>query len=328
MALLPFAGHGQNLPYACAGSRAAYGISGSPNSIFVWEIDGGNIVIDENDTIVVEWDMQRRNHSITVTEYTEFNCMGTPVTAMVNVRAPVADIGDELAVCEQDSLLIDAEVNYDTDLSYLWSNNTSATELYVKDEGTIWVRITGLDGCSDIDSASVEVNPLPYVFIGNDTSLCGSATLDLYAGFFATYDWSTGEIINPITVGSTGNPFDTISVTVTDFNGCKSSDTIVLVICDVDKYLGDIPNTIIPDDRNSGNNTWKIENIAFFEGAVVEIFDRWGRLIYHVQDPDPMNVWDGRSAAGIKMPMDSYYYVIDPNFRNVKPLTGTINVIR
>lgn len=328
MALFPFAGHGQSLPYACAGARAAYGIDGFENSVFVWEIDGGTILSDENDSVIVEWNMDRRNHSLTVTEYTEFECMGPPVSASVNVRAPVANIGDVLEVCDLDSLLIDAETLYDTELSYFWKNGSSGSSIFSKGDETVWVRITGADGCSVTDSATIIVNPLPVVNIGRDTSLCGDDVIDLDAGYFASYQWSNNEIINPISVGASFDLFDSITVTVTDFEGCKSSDTIVIYQCDVDKYFSTIPNTIIPDDLSGSNNTWKIEHLDNFPGVVVEIFDRWGRLIYHAKDPDPMNVWDGRSAAGIRMPMDSYYYVIDTKYRNSKPVTGTINIIR
>jgi gliding motility-associated-like protein len=173
----------------------------------------------------------------------------------------------------------------------------------------------------------VIVHPLPVVDLGYDTALCGTSTIDLDAGFFAYYNWSTSQISNPISVGAASQLMDTISVEVTDFNGCKSSDTILIYQCEVDKFFADIPNTIILGHA-SPNDKWILENISYFPGAIVEIFDRWGRLIYHVEDPDPFAVWDGRSQAGKEMPMDSYFYVIDLNYNNAEPLVGTINVIK
>jgi hypothetical protein len=44
-------GAGQVLPYACTGSMESYGVTGYPNSVVMWEIQGGNIVAgNENDT--------------------------------------------------------------------------------------------------------------------------------------------------------------------------------------------------------------------------------------------------------------------------------------
>jgi gliding motility-associated-like protein len=328
MALLPVAGHGQNLPFACAGSRAAYGVSGYANSVFAWEIEGGKIVLNENDTIVVEWNFDRGVHRLQVVEITGYDCIGAPVEAYVNVQGPEVNLGEEYEICKGDSLLLDVETNYTPQMEYFWNDGNSGSTHYVKDQGIVWVQALGSDGCSDYDSAVLIVNPLPLVDLGRDTLLCGTSTLEIDAGFFAMYEWSTNEIINPITVGSADGFADTISVMVTDNNGCSSSDTIVIFQCAVDRFFANIPNTILPDRVTSPNKTWRIDHIDLFPGAVVEIFDRWGRLIYHAEDPDPYNVWDGKSQAGNEMPMDSYYYVIDLKYRNAEPLVGTINVVR
>ncbi|MBN2214138.1 MAG: gliding motility-associated C-terminal domain-containing protein [Bacteroidales bacterium] len=328
MALIPVAVHGQTLPYACAGSREAYGVDGFKNSLFIWTIEGGEIVEDYNNIIVVEWDWNVGTHRLEVVEITESACIGTPVTAFLEVNAPQLDIGgNELEICENDVIIVDPDASYMTPLSYEWQDGSSGNTYTTGNEGLVWVRATGTDGCYNHDSATIIVNPLPIIDLGRDTALCGTATIDLDAGFFAYYDWSTNEIINPITVGATSQLADTISVEVTDFKGCKGSDTIVIYICEVDRLFADIPNTIIVG-HGSPNEKWVLEHIGYFPGAVVEIFDRWGRLIYHVEDPDPFAVWDGRSQTGKEMPMDSYYYVIDLKYRNSEPLVGTINVIK
>ena len=327
MAFIPVAVHGQTLPYACAGSREAYGVTGYENSTFIWTIEGGDIVVDYNDTIVVEWNWNVGTHRLEVVEITDANCIGMPVLAYLDINAPRISMDDEFEICEGDLLTIDPATNYFTQLSYEWHDGTTGSTLNTGTEGLVWVRATGTDGCYNYDSATVIVHPLPVVDLGNDTSLCGTATFDLDAGFFARYDWSNNQIVNPIRVGAAGKLMDTISVEVTDFNGCKGSDTIVIYQCEVDKFFADIPNTIILGHA-SPNEKWVLENIRFFPGAIVEIFDRWGRLIYHVQDPDPFAVWDGRSQSGKEMPMDSYYYVIDLNYMNAEPIVGTINVIR
>ena len=83
-------GYGQALPYACTGSMETYGVTGYPNSVFVWEVLGGNIIAgNDNDTVMVQWDMRRGSHWITVTEITQYGCEGNPVSASVNVTSPV-----------------------------------------------------------------------------------------------------------------------------------------------------------------------------------------------------------------------------------------------
>ena len=72
----------------------------------------------------------------------------------------------------------------------------------------------------------------------------------------------------------------------------------------------------------------QIENIDLFPEAVLDIYDRWGRLVYHAKGLDPLNVWDGKAMSGRELPMDSYYYVIDLHYKGLEPLVGYINIVR
>jgi gliding motility-associated-like protein len=320
-------GYGQGLPYACTGSRAMYGVTGFKNSVFNWTVDGGVIVEDMNDTIVVEWDYSRGIHNISVVEITEHGCIGDPVTATVDVTAPVLDLGDEIEICDQDSFAIEIEDNYTTPLSYLWHDGSTGNYFMAREAGLVWAQVTGTDGCTDYDSVVIIVNPLPVVELGEDTSLCGTQKLEIDAGTFNFYEWSTGAITSSIVASASEAHADTITVTVTDENGCEGSDTIVILQCSIDVFFGDIPNTITPNN-DGDNDVWVIEHLELFPGATVEIFDRWGRLIYRKVNPDPENVWDGKSQDGKEMPMDSYYFVIDFKYYDAKPLVGNINIIK
>jgi gliding motility-associated-like protein len=324
-------GHGQSLPYACAGNMESYGVKGMPNSVFDWKVDGG-IIIDSiygsnNDTIAIRWDYERRSHSITVTEHTEFGCFAIPSEASVDVNAPVADIGDNEEVCEDDQFTFDATTSYLTDVTYLWHDNSADNTFITGNEGYVWVKITGTDNCSDYDSAHLTVNPLPTVNIGNDTALCGSAVMLVDAGSFAGYQWSTGDIINPHAVDGRRTEPEALWVEVTDENGCKGADTLMLEVCNAYLLFANMPNTITPGDQNDQNDRWVIPNIELFPDAVLEIYDRWGRLIYRTDDV-ANNPWNGESMSGKEMPIDAYYFVLDLKVAHVKPLTGYVNLIR
>ncbi len=197
-------GLGQSLPYACAGTMESYGVQGMPNSLFLWEVDGG-IIVDtiyghNNDTVVVRWDYERRDHSITVTEHTESGCFGIPVGGSISVNAPVANIGDEAAVCQNDAYTFDATTSYLNDVTYLWPDGSTGNTYTSGNQGYIWVKITGSDRCYDYDSSYLTVNPLPDINIGKDTTLCGTESIILDPGFYASYQWSTGSISSQITV--------------------------------------------------------------------------------------------------------------------------------
>jgi gliding motility-associated-like protein len=239
----------------------------------------------------------------------------------------VADIGDNEEICEDDHFTFDAETSYLTDVTYLWSDSSMGTTYTTNQAGYVWVQITGTDGCADYDSAMLTVNPIPIVDLGQDTALCGTSVLMADAGFFSSYLWSTGDITNPIYLDGNRNEPEIVWVEVTDENGCMGSDTMIIEVCDVYLLFANIPNTITPGDKNGQNDVWIIPNIELFPDAELEIFDRWGRLIYRTTDAYN-NPWNGESMSGKEMPMDAYYYVLDTKVSHVEPLTGYVNIIK
>ena len=76
------------------------------------------------------------------------------------------------------------------------------------------------------DSVVVVLLEPNKIDLGNDTSICLGDSITLDAGLNNSYKWSTNEITQTIKVDTTGE----YSVTITDSNGCKSSDTINLLV--------------------------------------------------------------------------------------------------
>ncbi len=328
ISLIPVAVHGQSLPYACAGSTESYGVTGSESSVFFWTVDGGQIINGQgNDTVTLQWDYERRSHSIGVTEQTELGCFGIPMESSLSVQAPVADIGDQVEVCQDDRYIFDAQTSYLTDITYLWPDSSGGSTFNTGSTGYVWVKITGTDGCADYDSSYLTVNPIPVVDLGKDTALCGTAILLVDAGEFALYEWSTGDISNAVSVDGRRTEPEQLWVKVTDSDGCQGSDTMLLEVCDVYLLFSNIPNTITPGMKDGKNDLWVIPNIDLFPDAVLEIYDRWGRLIFRTDDVFH-NPWGGESMSGKEMPMDAYYYVLDIGAAHTKPVTGYVNVIR
>ncbi len=117
-------------------------------------------------------------------------------------------------------------------------------------------------------------------------------------------------------------------VEVEDEYGCINGDTIIVKNCSVQFYFRDIPTAITPGDGNGLNDFWEIDKLAFFSQAVVEIFDRWGTLVWR-SEPGYSTPWDGRNMKGEEMPMDSYHFVIEMNTAAKHDyVTGIITVIR
>jgi gliding motility-associated-like protein len=316
----------------CAESSELYGVDGYDDSEFIWSVEGGSITDgDGEDTITIEWGYRIGRYLLEVQEVTIGGCPGVPSTGYVTVQAPEVELGAYYQqICDGDSLVFDARGGYDDPYTMQWQDGTFAPTYTAKETGLIWVLVTDALGCTRYDSVDFTKNLLPFVSLGNDTILCDEENpYEIDGGNFSAYDWktSTGE-------SYTGNPFyaypmkgitDTIMLTVTDENSCENSDTLVILPCNVLELFKNIPNTFTPN--NDGvNEVWNIPYMDQFPKAVLEIFDRWGRLVYRTEDVQN-EPWDGTSK-GREMPMDSYFYVIDLKYLNFETISGSVNLIR
>jgi gliding motility-associated-like protein len=128
-----------------------------------------------------------------------------------------------------------------------------------------------------------------------------------------SYTWSTGENTQSIAVKTSG----TYSVLVTGTNGCSTKFTT-----DVKQLTLVIPNIFSPNGDGI-HDRWVIENLENYPGNVVQIYNRYGQVVYKVSN---FISWDGK-VNGKDMPVGTYYYIIDPK-NGQKPVTGYIDIIR
>lgn len=115
--------------------------------------------------------------------------------------------------------------------NYEWGDG-QMTDLAINlSDGWHYVTVTDANGCMAIDSAEVTVpNPINLTLTGNDISCNGGTDGDASvvasggAGGFS-YEWSNaGEVTDNISAVGAG----IYTVTVTDLNGCSSTDEITL----------------------------------------------------------------------------------------------------
>jgi gliding motility-associated-like protein len=109
---------------------------------------------------------------------------------------------------------------------------------------------------------------------------------------------------------------------VIDANGCTALDSVwIEVIPDIDVPSGFTPN------EDGMNDLWMIANADQYPSMMVEVYNRWGELLYR-EDKGYNRPWDGR-YGGNPLPIGTYYYVIEinePDFKST--LTGPVTIIR
>ncbi|MCK5103421.1 MAG: gliding motility-associated C-terminal domain-containing protein [Cyclobacteriaceae bacterium] len=122
---------------------------------------------------------------------------------------------------------------------------------------------------------------------------------------------------------------DTLYVILVD-NGIPAKSTFTKVIIDVERVANiKIAGAITPDG-DMMNDTWYIKDIDHFMENSVNIFDRWGGLLYQTTGYNNTSVvWDGTSnrSQDKRIPTGTYFYVIDLG-NGSKKLTGAVELIR
>ena len=158
------------------------------------------------------------NYSVVVTD--QFGCTGTDNMSLTVFANPIVNLGPDPQVCQGGSIILDAGAGF---TGYAWSNGATSQTISVSFPGQYFVVITDGNGCEDSDTVNVTFFPEPLVNIGPDVTLCdGVAHTFNGPPAMTSYNWSTGgtgqnETITPIAAGS-------ISLTVTDANGCTNTD--------------------------------------------------------------------------------------------------------
>ncbi len=154
---------------------------------------------------------------------TESVVVNDTVTTDPCILNPITiDLGGDKIICKGESVTLDAGAGF---VSYLWSNGATTQTISVNTASAYAVTVTDKNGCTAVDEVHISFSTVPLVNLGGDIVLCQntSTVIDAGNGYYA-YSWSTGENTSSIVADSAG----TYYVTVTDSNGCSSSDTVVV----------------------------------------------------------------------------------------------------
>jgi len=136
-----------------------------------------------------------------------------------------------------------------------------------------------------------------------------------------TYEWSNGKEDSVLLDQIAGEYI----VTVTDAHGCLQKDTLVIEVPLV------IP-TIISPNGDGKNDTWRILGIEAYSDIHIEIYNRWGNIVFEYSGSgasygDAMNRFNGFSTDGKELPLGSYVYILDL-VKEDRNYSGVVTVIK
>jgi gliding motility-associated-like protein len=209
--------------------------------------------------------------------------------------------------------------------TYSWSDSLRQTTNIADSlvSGTYTVIVTDAMGCTQSVSISVNQPIILRTNIVPNSAQCGNATgyaeLEVTGGSPSyTYLWSNGQTSENLLNVDSG----TYYVTVTDQNGCKARDT-VMVGNTTTEYCVFIPNAFSPNG-DGDHDVWFIEHLDYYGDVSVEVYNRWGNSVY--ETGAYKNDWDGM-FKGKPLPGGVYFFVL--NFGNgAREVKGTLTLLR
>lgn len=313
---------------AADGAIATTAFGGTPSYTFAWSGPSGFSATTEDITALLPGDYQllladANNCTIDTT---------ISVDALVSI---VANAGPDQQVCNGTGTTLDGSASTGV-VTWSWRDEN---DVEIADSPTVslpslppgdhlFVLIVSDGPCTSTDTVVVTSLALPIADGGPDQTIFLSETATLGgtptgpAG--STFAWQPDSLLNNAAV-----PNPVASPTITTWftlavvapNGCVDTDSVLVTV---------VPTVVIPNgftpNGDGSNDDWQIDFIELFPDCEVEVYNRWGELLF--QSVGYTKRWDGRCKDGF-VPVGTYYYVIELNDeRFPEPYTGPLTVIR
>ncbi|MFN0030839.1 MAG: T9SS type A sorting domain-containing protein [Flavobacteriales bacterium] len=162
------------------------------------------------------------------TKYVQLNmtnplCTVNKTKTIVIQPAPELNAGDDIALCDGESVTLNATSSEST---VTWSNQMENGESFVPaSSSTLTVSAETNLGCSATDQWNITVNPLPSLIVENEMSLCSGEEVMLNAISDGTVVWS-----NNVPNQTTYTPLvtETLTVTATTVFDCTLEETLLV----------------------------------------------------------------------------------------------------
>lgn len=176
------------------------------------------------------------------------------------------------------------------------------------------LQVIDARGCTTDTTITIDLPIAPVVVLPPDTIVLPGTRLTLTAqtnlNNWQRIEWKPTDVaINRDTLRQTFTPDKTISVVVTliDSVGCIVRDTMLVIVQNkINLY---VPNIFTPD--GDGNNDRFVLGADPTVEALtkVAIYTRWGDMVYYIDQPTPVENWEGWDGSAHGRPALPGVYV-------------------
>ncbi|MEI6820932.1 MAG: choice-of-anchor L domain-containing protein [Bacteroidota bacterium] len=239
-----------------------------------------------NPSLIYTWSTGATTQQINITNTGTYwvkvsngSCFATDTIHVNVIPFIIVNLGNDTTICQGATTTLNAN---NPGAIYLWNTGATTQQIPVNSVGSYWVKVN-IGNCSNSDTISINISPIPIVNLGNDTTLCLGDPFVLDANNAgATYLWSTGATTQQINITTQG----IYSVKVINYSGCVGMDTVQLLFIPLSVNLGIDTSFCIGDTINlNAANTGSI--YLWNTGATTQTIKVWNAGSYWV------NVVDG-----------------------------------
>ncbi len=266
---------------------------------------------------------------VTVTDF--HNCVNIDSVIILVVDTVISIAGFDTTICANQPLQLFSSnaIYYQWEPAALTSNPNVIAPFVYPLLNTTFTVTSYIGSCFDIDSVTVNVNPIPIANAGPGGTINQGENFQLNGSGGGNYLWQPSENLNDPTLDwPVVFPLNTTTYTllVTNEFGCSVQDTAVLFVTHIHELY--VPNAFSPN--GDGTNDFFI----YFTKGIrkineLKIYNRWGQIVYSTNGYDE-TPWEGISLKGLASPFGVYVYYIVAETYDGDLLTkkGNITLLR
>ncbi len=261
-----------------------------------------------------------------ITVYDDNMCFNSDSVMITQPHPLTSNYTFSNVLCHNDSsgVILPNVIGGTPPYSFLWSNGQTDSIVNVP-TGTYGVSITDANGCTTNHSGIYIWQPNPLVI---DTlvkqrscELVNDGLIAVYpSGGYGNYQflWSNSSTNDTIMDLGSGNYI----VTVSDANNCQYIRQFEILPNSAQCW--EIWTSFSPN-ADGINDEWNIRFSHLYPKMSVQVFNRWGALVY--ESIGEYKPWDGKGPGGHLIPPATYYFVIDLKDGVTSRITGNVTVI-
>jgi gliding motility-associated-like protein len=210
--------------------------------------------------------------------------------------------------------------------SYNWSTGETSESIFTN-EPEVSLEVIDINGCSAEASTTITSQSPNADFIVLPDTVFTPGTILSFSdlsepGLFNLESWmwnfGNGDISNsqnPDYAYEESGIF-TVTLIVTDEIGCEDASTQHVF----STFEFTVPEGFSPNGDGI-NDEFEILGLETIDGTQVQIFNRWGTVVFESSNYKPGNFWDGDN-----LPDGTYFYII--TLPNEEAISGDITIAR